>query len=109
MGAVGRGGGGGVITARSNYSRIVSKYDLQLVRDGECSCSEKNVFLEKNFLSQGIRPPYGSCATFLFYHILTSSVIYCCTDARQHVIYLSLSREQLCALLVRQYWMFLLR
>ena len=30
----------------------------------------------------------ASCATFYSYHILTSSVIYYWTDARQHGIYL---------------------
>ena len=38
------------------YSKIVSKYDEQLVRDGESSCFEK-MFLGENFKCQCIRPP----------------------------------------------------
>ena len=40
--AGGWGGGG-------NYSTIVSKYDFQLVRDGESSCKIRKTILEKKF------------------------------------------------------------
>ena len=39
-------------------AKIVSKYDQQLVRDGESSCSEKMWFFWETFKFQSIRPPY---------------------------------------------------
>ena len=64
MGAVGRGGGG-FIAARSNYSRIVSKYDLQLIMDGKSSCSEKNGFLERTFYFKILDPLRFVCHFFV--------------------------------------------